>query len=59
MLEQAGAWGILVENDTGNVIWSSPNLPQDIPTHYTLGEISWAVRGYIRDYPTTVAPKGG
>ena len=58
VLERAGAWGILVENDTGNVIWSSPNLPQDIPTHYTLGEISWAVRGYIRDYPTTVAPKG-
>lgn len=58
VLEQAGAWGILVENDTGNVIWSSTGLPREIPTHYTLGEISWAVRGHIRDYPTTVAPKG-
>ena len=51
-------WGILVENNTGNVIWSSPDLPQEIPRHYTLGEISWAVRGYIQDYPTTVAPQG-
>ena len=59
VLEQTGAWGILVENDTGNVIWSSTGLPREIPTHYTLGEISWAVRGYIRDYPTTVSPKGG
>ena len=36
VLEQAGAWGILVENDTGNVIWSSTDLPREIPTHYTL-----------------------
>ena len=28
VLEQAGAWGILVENNTGNVIWSSSDLPQ-------------------------------
>ena len=28
VLEQAGAWGILVENDTGNVIWSSTDLPR-------------------------------
>ena len=60
VLERAGAWGILVENDTGNVIWSSPNLPQDIPTHYTLekypgqsGDISgiillqWLPKGMI------------
>ena len=53
-----GAWGILVENDTGNVIWASRNLPQEIPRHYTLGEISWAVRGYIQDYPTTTAAQG-
>ena len=57
-LEQTGAWGILVENDTGNVIWASRNLPQEIPRHYTLGEISWAVRGYIQDYPTTTAAQG-
>ena len=58
VLEQAGAWGILVENSTGNVIWASGNLPKEIPRHYTLGEISWAVRGYIQDYPTTTAPQG-
>lgn len=57
-LEQAGAWGILVENSTGNVIWASGNLPKEIPRLYTLGEISWAVRGYIQDYPTTTAPQG-
>ena len=57
-LEQTGAWGILVENDTGNVIWASRNLPQEIPRHYTLGEISWAVRGYIQDYTTTTGAQG-
>ena len=51
VLEQTGAWGILVENDTGNVIWSSTGLAPGDPDTLHPGEISWAVRGYIRDYP--------
>ncbi len=57
VLEQSGAWAILVDAD-GSVKWSSSNLPSEIPLHYTLAELSWAIRGYIEDYPTTVGEYG-
>ncbi len=52
------AWGILVEDGTGDVIWHSDNLPEEIPLHYSAAEISWYTRGYIADYPTTVGARG-
>ncbi len=57
-LAKYGAWGILVEDGTGNVIWHSQGLPQEIPLHYSVAEISWYTRGYIADYPTTVGSRG-
>lgn len=57
-LEKAGAWAILIENGSGQVIWASENLPDDIPRQYSLGALSWGIRGYIQDYPTTVSPMG-
>ncbi|MCI8799964.1 HAMP domain-containing histidine kinase [Acetatifactor muris] len=58
ILEQYNAWGILVEDGTGNVVWHSDNLPEEIPMHYSAAEISWYTRGYIEDYPTTVGARG-
>ena len=58
ILEEYGAWAILVEDGTGNVIWHSDNLPAEIPMHYSAAEISWYTRGYIMDYPTTAASRG-
>ena len=58
LLSRGGAWAILVENGTGNVVWHSDNLPGEIPLSYTVGDVSQAVRGYIQDYPTTVSEYG-
>lgn len=53
ILEKYDAWAILIEDGTGNVIWHSENMPEEIPLHYSVAEISWSTRGYIKDYPTT------
>lgn len=58
LLNQRNAWAILVENGTGRVVWHSDNLPQEVPLSYTLADLGNAVRGYIRDYPTTVSSHG-
>lgn len=58
ILSEYQAWCILVEDGTGDVIWHSENLPEEIPLHYSVAEISWYTRGYIRDYPTTVGARG-
>lgn len=58
MLERSGSWAVLIQDGTGDVIWHSKNLPQEIPLHYSAAEISWYTRGYVADYPTTTAAKG-
>ena len=58
ILTEYRAWGILVEDGTGDVIWHSDNLPKEIPLHCSAAEISWYTRGYIEDYPTTVGARG-
>lgn len=58
VLEQYQAWGLLIQDGTGEVLWHSENLPKEIPLHYTISEISALTLGYIADYPTTTASKG-
>ena len=58
VLEDSGAWAILLDNGSGTVKWSSDNLPEGIPKRYSLAELSWAIRGYIEDYPTTTSEYG-
>lgn len=58
ILEKAGAWAILIEDGTGDVMWHSDNLPSEIPLHYSASDISWCTRGYIEDYPTTAGARG-
>lgn len=58
LLEQRQAWAILIDDGTGDVIWSSDNLPEDIPLHYSIADISWDTRGYVVGYPTTTAARG-
>ena len=58
LLIQQDTWAILVENGSGNVVWQSKELPSQIPLHYSLSEISQALRGYVADYPTTYASHG-
>lgn len=58
VLKEQNAWAILISDKQGDVIWHSGNLPSDIPRHYTAADIARAVRGYIKDYPTTFHSKG-
>ena len=58
ILEEREAWAILIQDGSGNVVWHSNNLPEEIPLHYTAAQISWNTRGYIADYPTTTAARG-
>ena len=58
ILEKRRAWAILIDDKTGDVIWHSENLPPEIPLHYSVADVSWAVRGYIEDYPTTCSTAG-
>ena len=51
-------WAVLIDNDTLKVKWSSQNLPEEIPLKYSISELSWAIRGYIADYPTAVSEYG-
>ncbi len=58
ILQQRNAWAILVEDETGDVVWHSDNLPESVPLHYSAADISYYTRGYIDDYPTTTAARG-
>lgn len=51
-LKEQDIWAILIANDTQQAIWQTNNLPNNIPTHYTLSDIASLTRGYIDGYPT-------
>lgn len=51
-LQSDGAWAILIDNATHEVVWHSDYLPDSIPTSYTLSDIASLTRGYIDGYPT-------
>ncbi len=44
-------WGILIDNDTHQVVWHTDNLPPEIPRHYSLADIASLTRGYVMNYP--------
>lgn len=58
ILSRTDAWAILVDNETGYILWNSSNLPEGIPTQYSAASIAMAVRGYINDYPVTSSGYG-
>lgn len=47
-----GFWCILIAED-GNVVWNQ-NMPQDIPTHYSINDIARMTRWFLNDYPVYV-----
>ena len=48
-LNERYVWAMQLD-DAGNVIWSD-RLPEDLPRHYTAGEIASFSRWYLEDYP--------
>ena len=45
-------WAVFIENDTRQTVWQTNNLPDGIPSSYTLSDIAGLTRGYLGDYPT-------
>lgn len=51
-LEDSGVWAVFIDNNTGQVIWRTENLPGSVPMSYTFSDIAGLTRGYIDGYPT-------
>ncbi len=54
-LESENAWAIFIDNDTMQVAWHTDGLPEEIPSQYSISDISMLTRGYLTDYPTFTA----
>lgn len=50
ILNKTNVWAILIENQTGNVIWSFEK-PNGIPDNFNLTQVSQFSRYYLQDYP--------
>ena len=50
LLAESGAWAILIDNATSNIIWSD-HAPPEIPSHFTPTDIAGFSRYYLKDYP--------
>ena len=57
-LKQAGAWAMLIQSGTGQVVWHTENLPAEVPLSYRASDIASLTRGYVQDYPTFPASRG-
>ncbi len=47
-----GAWCILIDSD-GEVVWDM-NIPDDIPTHYSINDVAQMTKWFLNDYPVYV-----
>lgn len=54
--ESSFIWAMLLEED-GSVVWSY-ELPKELPTHYSIGEVASFSRWYLMDYPVRVWRNG-
>lgn len=54
--QDAAAWMLLLDAD-GNVVWQW-NKPDELPTHYTLGQVASFSRWYLMDYPVQSLVRG-
>ncbi len=51
-LRKEEIWAVYIDDDTHKVVWHTENLPDDIPLEYSISEIAFLTRGYVKDYPT-------
>lgn len=45
-------WAVYIDNETGECVWHSDNLPNTIPLNYSISDIANLTHGYIDGYPT-------
>ncbi|MDE6015237.1 MAG: HAMP domain-containing histidine kinase [Acetatifactor sp.] len=51
-LEQGEFWALCIDDTTHQVVWSTENLPDEIPRQFSLADVSKLTLGYVKDYPT-------
>lgn len=51
-LKANDVWAILIDNGTSQVVWRTENVPDNVPSAYTLSDIANLAIGYIEGYPT-------
>lgn len=51
-LQEQGIWAMMLDAD-GRVLWSV-DLPEEIPTSYSIGDVAVFSKGYLEDYPVFV-----
>ena len=49
-LDQHGIWALVMDNDTGEVVWTH-RLPPDIPKVFSRKDVALFSRFYLKDYP--------
>lgn len=51
-LDNQNTWAMLLDERQGTILWSY-KLPKEIPTNYTLSDIAFLSRYYLKDYPVS------
>ena len=51
-LQDSGIWAVYIDNRTGQALWHTDYLPEEIPLEYTFSQVSSLTRGYLSGYPT-------
>lgn len=51
-LKEQDIWAFVVDNDTLQIVWKTENVPDTIPTSYSLSDIADLSVGYLDGYPT-------
>ncbi len=51
-LKEQNVWAILIDDNTRQFLWQTDDLPDNIPTQYTLSDIANLTWGYLDGYPT-------
>lgn len=51
-LKEQDIWAFVVDNDTLQIVWKTENVPDTIPTSYSLSDIADLSVGYLHGYPT-------
>ncbi len=54
-LKTDNAWAVLIDGQTLQVTWHSDFLPKEIPSSYSVADIAYLSRAYLRDYPTATS----
>lgn len=54
LLDQDQAWCMVINNESGDVVWNY-QLPEELPRHYTHGDIAEMSRWYLQEYPVFVS----